>query len=41
MVEKGEDSLDAAVRELEEETGFKIVDKSKIVKLGQENPNPA
>lgn len=41
MVEKGEDSLDAAVRELEEETGFKIVDKSKIVKLGQVNPNPA
>ena len=41
MVEKGEDPLNAAVRELEEETGFKIVDKSKIVKIGQVNPNPA
>ena len=41
MFEKGEDCLDAAVREVEEETGFKIVDKSKIVKLGQVNPNPA
>lgn len=41
MVEKGENPLDAAVRELEEETGFKIIDKSKIVKLGQVNPNPA
>ena len=41
MVEKGEDPLDAAVRELEEETGIKLLDKTEVVKLGQTNPNPA
>ena len=41
MVEKGEDPLDAAVRELEEETGFKLLDKSKVIKIGQASPNPA
>ena len=40
MVEKGEDPLDAVVRELEEETGIKLLDKT-VVKLGQTNPNPA
>ena len=41
MVEEGEDPLDAVVRELEEETGIKLLDKSEVVKLGQTNPNPA
>ena len=41
MVEKDEDPLDAVVRELEEETGIKLLDKTDIVKLGQTNPNPA
>jgi len=41
MVEKGEDPLDAAVRELEEETGVKLVDKAQVKKLGSVNPNPA
>lgn len=41
MVEKDEDPLDAVVRELEEETGIKLLDKKEIVKLGQTNPNPA
>ena len=41
MVEKGEDPLDAAVRELEEETGIRLLDKTEVVKLGQTNPNPA
>lgn len=41
MVENGEDPLDAAVRELEEETGIKLLDKAEVVKLGQTNPNPA
>ena len=41
MVEKGEDPLDAAVRELEEETGYKVLDKSQVIKLGKMNPNPA
>lgn len=41
MVEKDEDPLDAAVRELEEETGIKLLDKTEVVKLGQTNPNPA
>lgn len=41
MVEEGEDPLDAAVRELEEETGYKVLDKSQVVKLGSVNPNPA
>lgn len=41
MVEKGEDPLDAAVRELEEETGVKLADKTQVKKLGSVNPNPA
>lgn len=41
MVEKDEDPLDAVVRELEEETGIKLLDKTEVVKLGQTNPNPA
>lgn len=40
MVEQGEDPLDAAMRELEEETGYKI-DKSNFLKIGATNPNPA
>ena len=41
MVERDEDPLDAVVRELEEETGIKLLDKTDIAKLGQTNPNPA
>lgn len=41
MVEKGEDPLEAAKRELREETGYTILDDSCIVKLGETNPNPA
>ncbi len=41
MVEKGEDPLDAIVRELVEETGIWLIDKTEVVKLGQTNPNPA
>lgn len=41
MVEKDESPLDAALRELEEETGIKVLDKKHIVKIGQVNPNPA
>lgn len=41
MVEEGEDPLDAAARELEEETGISILDKKDFVKLGSTNPNPA
>ena len=41
MVESGENPLDAAVRELEEETGIRISDKNKVLKLGSTNPNPA
>ena len=41
IVEKDEDPLDAVVRELEEETGIKLLDKTDIAKLGQTNPNPA
>ena len=41
MVEEGEDPLDAVVRELEEETGIKLLDKNNVIKLGQTNPNPA
>lgn len=41
QVEKGEDPLDAAVRELEEETGVKLADKTQVKKLGSVNPNPA
>ena len=41
MVEKGEDPLDAVRRELEEETGIRVLDKKSFVKLGETNPNPA
>ena len=41
MVEKNESPLDAAMRELEEETGHKVVNKSKVTSLGIVNPNPA
>lgn len=41
MVEKGEDPFDAAVRELREETGIKLLDREHIVKIGSVNPNPA
>ena len=41
MVEKDEDPLDAVIRELEEETGIKLLDKNNVIKLGQTNPNPA
>ena len=41
MVENGESPLDAAVRELEEETGIKVLDRSAVVKMGEVNPNPA
>ena len=41
MVEKDEDPLDAAVRELVEETGILLLDKIEVVKLGRTNPNPA
>ena len=41
QVEKDEDPLDAAVRELEEETGIKILNKSDVKLLGHVNPNPA
>lgn len=38
IVEKGEDPADAALRELEEETGIKC---HKLTKLGELNTNPA
>ena len=41
IVEECEDPLDAVVRELEEETGIKLLDKTQVIKLGQTNPNPA
>ena len=41
MVEKDEDPLDAAIRELEEETGYRVINKEDVVKLGEVNPNPA
>lgn len=41
MVEKDEDPLDAAVRELEEETGYRLCDKNNVIKMGATNPNPA
>lgn len=41
MVEEGEDPLDAAVRELEEETGYKLLDKKDLNKMGATSPNPA
>ena len=41
IVENDEDPLEAARRELAEETGIMLLDKTEIVKLGQTNPNPA
>lgn len=41
MVEPGEDPLDAALRELREETGIKVLDRSAVAKLGDVSPNPA
>lgn len=41
MVEPGEDPADAALRELEEETGLRILDKNGLKTLGESNPNPA
>lgn len=40
-VEKGEDPLDAAVRELAEETGLHIVDKDDVELIDVVSPNPA
>lgn len=39
-VEEGEDSLDAAVRELAEETGIKIANKNDMTYLGKLAANP-
>ena len=41
MVEPGEDPEAAARRELEEETGIRLPDGFRLVKLGETNPNPA
>ena len=41
MVEPGEDPEVAARRELEEETGIRLPDGLRLVKLGETNPNPA
>lgn len=41
MVEPGEDPADAALRELEEETGIRVTGKKCVIKLGETNPNPA
>ena len=41
MVEKSEDPLDAALRELREETGLNVIDKHAVIKIGQASPNPA
>ena len=41
MVELGETPVVAALRELEEETGIRITDEKRLVKLGETNPNPA
>lgn len=38
VIDKGEEPEKAAIRELEEETGFKA---GKLTKLGSVNPNPA
>ena len=41
-VEKGEEPFDAAVRELEEETGIKLDNpKRDMIRLGEVDPNPA
>ena len=41
VVEPGEDPEAAARRELEEETGIRLPDGLRLVKLGETNPNPA
>lgn len=41
MIEKGERPIDAAIRELREETGIKILDESQITYLGKYAANPA
>lgn len=41
IVEKNEKPFDAAMRELQEETGIKIIDSHKVERLGVVNPNPA
>lgn len=41
MVEPEEDPEAAARRELEEETGIRVTDEKRLVKLGETNPNPA
>ena len=41
IVEKNEKPFDAALRELQEETGIKIIDSHKVEQLGVVNPNPA
>ena len=41
MVEPSEDPEVAARRELEEETGIRLPDGLRLVKLGETNPNPA
>lgn len=38
VIDKGENPEEAALRELEEETGYKA---GKLIKLGRVNPNPA
>lgn len=38
MVDEGENPIDAAIRELEEETGYRA---GKITEIGSINPNPA
>jgi nicotinic acid mononucleotide adenylyltransferase/ADP-ribose pyrophosphatase YjhB (NUDIX family) len=41
MVEPMEQPLDAAIRELQEETGYVIYDPASMKKIGETNPNPA
>lgn len=38
VIDEGEEPLEAALRELKEETGF---ESAKVTKLGEVNPNPA
>ena len=38
MVDEGEDPMDAAIRELSEETGYT---SSKVIEIGRVEPNPA
>lgn len=41
QVEPGEDPLDAALRELREETGIAVANKNDVVTIGSTYPNPA